>query len=293
MVRTKSNITASFWLHRLLATVFLAVSAMLLLGFPTAVSARASLQQDALIRALDLDSIIEIMRVEGVDYAVSLEDELFPGKGGAAWRAQVDLIYSPENMWQGFGPRFDKALAGQDMQPVLDFFTSDLGQKIVGLEISARRALLDNSVEEMARDKLMQMREDNSPRLELLRDFIETNDLIELNVVGALNSNFAFYKGLEQGGAFPEDMTEEQMLRDVWAQEEDIRAETTDWLFSYLAMAYQPLSDDELRIYIAFSHTPEGAVMNNALFKAFDGMFDDISLALGLAAAEQIKGQDL
>jgi hypothetical protein len=44
------------------------------------------------------------------------------------------------------------------------------------------------------------------------RDFIEANDLVERNVSGALNSNFAFYRGLSDGGAFEVEIPEELML---------------------------------------------------------------------------------
>jgi hypothetical protein len=61
----------------------------------------------------------------------------------------------------------------------------------------------------------------------------------------------------------------------------------------YLAMAYQPLSDADLEAYIAFSRTPEGQVLNRALFAAFDALFNALSRDLGLAAARLMAGQDL
>ncbi len=259
----------------------------------TRAQARAPLVNAALAKAMNLDATLEIMRLEGLDYGAGIAQRMFPGKDGAAWHANLARIYAPDRLWASFGPAFDAALAGHDTAPILAFFQSGLGRKVVALEISARRAELDKSVEDMALQALAQMRAAQDPRLDLLREFIEANDLVELNVEGALNSNFAFYRGLEQGKALPRDMTEEQMLRDVWAQEDDIRRENVDWLYSYLALAYQPLSDDELRAYIAFSRTPGGRLINAALFAAFDKMFDDVSRALGQAAAREINGRDL
>lgn len=88
-------------------------------------------------------------------------------------------------------------------------------------------------------------------------------------------------------------MTEEQILSDVWAQEPDIRFNSTEWLYSFLLMAYAPLSDEELETYITFSESEVGQDINRALFAAFDQMFIDISRALGLASAEMMVVQDL
>ena len=108
-----------------------------------------------------------------------------------------------------------------------------------------------------------------------------------------LNSNVAFYRGMSEGGAFPATLTEQEMLRDVWGQEADIREETETWLYSYLALAYEPLAPEDLDAYIAFSRTEAGGVLNRALFTAFDGMFAEISFALGRGAAQFIGGQEL
>ena len=128
---------------------------------------------------------------------------------------------------------------------------------------------------------------------DLVTQFIDANDLIETNVVGAMNSNYAFYQGLLAGGAFPYELTEEQVLADVWGQEPEIRQNTTEWLYSFFILAYQPLPQEDLETYIAFSETEAGAALNDALFAAFDGMFEDISQALGLAASRYMGGQDL
>jgi hypothetical protein len=126
-----------------------------------------------------------------------------------------------------------------------------------------------------------------------LQHFARTNDLIEFNVAGALNANLAFYRGLSQGGAFEERLTEDQMLADVWAQEAEIRGETADWLFPYLALSYKSLSDADLASYQAFAETAAGKKLNAAVFAAFDVVFTRISLDLGRAAARRIQGEDI
>ena len=126
-----------------------------------------------------------------------------------------------------------------------------------------------------------------------MEDFVDANELVDSNVVGAMNSNYAFYVGLMDGGAFAQDMTEDSILSDVWSQEPEIRADTIDWVYSYLALAYQPISDDDIAVYTALSKTDEGRALNRAIFGAFDTMYTTISMALGQGAAQFMVGEDL
>jgi hypothetical protein len=248
-----------------------------------------------LSRILMIPEIIGVMRAEGLDYGLSLEDEMFPGRGGAGWAAAVALVYDEAAM-RG---RFEAALAAElggdpaTMAAMAGFFDTAAGQRILTLEIEARRALMDEGIEAAAQERAAGMTADEDPRMAMLVEFATVNDLVEANVQGALNANLAFYQGMAEGGAFGDGITEEQMLSDVWAQEPDIRAETEDWLFPFLALAYGPLSDDELQAYTGFSRTPAGQKMNAALFAAFDAVFVQISRDLGRAVAQRMIGDDI
>jgi hypothetical protein len=111
--------------------------------------------------------------------------------------------------------------------------------------------------------------------------------------MGSLNSNLAFYRGLAAAGDEQFAMSESDMLNSVWAEEAKAREETVKWLFPFLALAYQPLSDADLQAYIDFSQTMAGRRVNAAMFVAFDAVFDDISQELGRAVARQMEGQDI
>ena len=248
-----------------------------------------------LSRILQIPGIIAVMRLEGLDYGRSLEDEMFPGRGGDAWDATVALVYDEPTMLRRFQTAFAAELQGDPaaVAAVAGYFDTPLGQRILTLEVEARQALLDKAVEAAAKERADQMAADADPRMAALRDFATANDLIEANVQGALNANLGFYQGMAEAGAFGEDMTEDQMLSDVWGQEPDIRTETVDWLFPFLALAYGPLSDADLQSYTDFSRTPAGKKMNTALFAAFDAVFVQISRDLGRAVAHQMTGDDI
>ncbi len=272
---------------RIMISLFLAVA----MAFP------AQARQDALVEelfgALGLPEILDIMREEGVSYGIDIETDLFGGSGGGRWVATVEELYNIEAMNATVLGRMQAELAKADVGEMLDFFNGETGARIVGLEVSARRAMLDEAIDQASREAYRQLEEENDPRLDLIRTYVEANDLVEYNVVGAMNSNFAFYAGLADGGAFPEDLTEEEILTDVWSQEEVIREDTTEWLYSYLSLAYRPLTEEDLAEYVAFSETEAGGALNSALFAAFDEMFVAQSLALGLSAAKFMAAQEL
>ena len=250
----------------------------------------------ALLTTLRIPEMIAVMQDEGLAYGDELEEQLFPGAGGARWDEAVARVYDEPALLERFQSAFAARLAAdpQAMDQIAGFFGTDRGQQILILEIEARRALLDEAVEEAAAVSVDDMRARDDPRLALLERFATANDLIEQNVSGALNANFAFYQGMSDGGAFDgAKMTEADMLAEVWAQEPDIRAETESWLYPFLALAYKPLSDADVEAYLAFSESEAGRAMNAAMFAAFDEVFREISHDLGRAAAEMLSGRDI
>lgn len=250
-------------------------------------------QFDALYDALGLPAVVEIMREEGVEYGGTLAESMLPGGGDARWPTVLDEIYDTQMMNASLQSEMAGALSGEDIDIILDFYTSDLGVKIIGLEVSARRALLDPAIEEASKEAATLQRLDDTPRSALATEFIVANNLIESNIAGSLNASYAFYMGLIDGGAVPAGVTPETAIEDVWAQEPLVREDTTDWVYSFVLMAYQPLTDDELQQLIAFSRTDAGEELTQALFFAFDGLFNDISRGLGLGLARFMATQEL
>jgi hypothetical protein len=266
---------------------------LIVLSTAAAASAAERADIDRLWSLMAMDEVVAVMREEGLDYGRSLDDDMLDGRGGEGWMAIVGAIYDSGRMSGTAHERFAEDLAGTDIAPMLAFYESELGHRVIGLELAARRALLDPDVEAASRDRATRMTEENDPRMALITRFVEVNDLVESNVMGALNASYAFYTGMNDGGAMGEEMAEAEILSDVWAQEPEVRTETADWVYGFLALAYEPLSDADLEAYIGFSQTPAGQGLNRAIFTAFDQMFIDISHALGAATARYLVGQEL
>lgn len=270
--------------------VVLATSVLIALAPPAA--AQEARPTDALLDTLGLPETIEVMRKEGLDYGADLALDMLPGGGGASWESTVSRIYDVARMEATVRDGFARAweAEGGAPGPVTEFFGSEAGQEVVKLEIAAREAMTEPGVEDAARAAYRETGEAD-PRLDEIRRFVDTNDLIDANVVGAMNSSVEFYAGMVDGGAF--EMTEEEILRVVWESEADSREDTQEWLYAYMMMAYRPMPEEALRDYVDLAASDQGRALNRALFAGFDEMYADISYALGLALARQMTAQDL
>lgn len=246
---------------------------------------------DDLLDALGVPRIVEIMREEGTEYGATLARDMVPGGATASWVATVDRIYDEERMLATVREVFATEIGETELDPLLDFFTSENGQQIVSLELSARDAMREQEIEDAAREAFRDLEGTSSETLASISDFVEANDLVEANLVGALNANYMFYLGLVDGGAL--QMTESDILTEVWSSEEETREDTREWVYGFLLLAYRPLDAGVVEAYTDLSRTEAGRALNRALFAGFNQMYDDISYALGMAVAREMQVQEL
>ena len=256
----------------------------------------ATAQQSAAARLFDtlrMADIIEVMHKEGLTYGHDLGEEWIPERTGPGWDAEVARVYDQDQMLETMKSVFAKTLGETDTTALEAFFVSDTGQTILTLESSARAAFLDTTLEEAAKERLAVLEKDGDGRLKQVKDFVEANDYVERNVVGAMNSNLAFYEGLFSVGGRLGNRMPDELLEDVWAQEPQIRESTTEWLLAYLTMSYQPLTDAQLEAYRDLLLTDEGKAMTYAMFEGFDVMYVDISRNLGKVLGQYVNQVDL
>ncbi|MGR3463940.1 DUF2059 domain-containing protein [Limimaricola sp.] len=270
----------------------IAAAALAALAVLPATAIAASPKVDRLVEALALDEVVAVMREEGLAYGADLGAELFPD-GATGWGEEVARIYDAQAMREALARGLEAGLVRDEIEPLLEFFEEGPGARFARLEASARRAMLAPGVEDEALQMAATAMHDETERFALVDGFVEANDLIETNVAGALNANLAFSQGLLEGGAFGGAVSEAEILGDVWAQEPQIRRDTTEWLYAFLFLAYGPAPAGDLEAYTAFSKQPAGRALNRALFDAYDAMLTDISRQLGLSAARLMAGQEI
>ncbi len=257
----------------------------------SALSAFADARLSVLVDVLKLPQAARILSDEGRAHAQDLNADMLGGQGGPGWAMQVERIYEPERMVEMVRAELGRELSDAAMEQVITFFASDLGVEIIQLENSARLAIQDPDVEAAARGHFAALEGRDDPRFAQVDRYIAGGDMVERNVASAMNSNFQFMRGLKDGGAIK--LSEEEILRDVGSEIEEITMDTQSWLFGYMLMAYSPLEDAELETYITFAMTPAGQALNRALFTGFGKAYEDISYALGRAVALNMTAQDL
>ncbi len=269
----------------------LAILACLLVVDVGKVRANQNSDLDRLVDALKFDETIEVMRAEGLRYGKEVGNDMLSETDPTGWAATIERIYDTTKMQSLIKRRFQAELAHADIGPMLRYFESPEGAEIVRLETAARRAFLDRDTEEMATGQYHTLRSQDARIIDQIQTLINDSDLVELNVMGALNSSMMFYRGLNDGGAI--EMSEADMLADVWSQEENARNDAQDWLGAFLALAYQPLESVQLDAYIAFYQTDTGRVLNRAIFAAFDALYEETSYLLGLSVAQHLQSEPI
>ncbi|MEP3346189.1 MAG: DUF2059 domain-containing protein [Litoreibacter sp.] len=257
----------------------------------SAVAAQSATLIDRYFTALDMDTVFKVLQDEGVAAGQDLSspDGVPPSP---AWTARLKRIYSPETAKIAFLEGMEKIKGIEESEAAIAFFESELGARIVQIELDAREALNSDAGEEAAQANIEILRAEDPALYLMFQEFIQVNDLVESNVAGALNSNLAFYRGMASNESYTEGLTESFMLSTVWEQEPEIRQEMEDWTINFSSVAYSALSKAELQRYIDISKTPAGQRLNAVLFSGFDQMFEEQSYELGRATAEFMVGED-
>lgn len=270
-----------------------AIILCLMLFLPNIALSQARPGSDAALDAMQIEHLFEIMQDEAIVAGADLVETLMPGRDLSGWELTLTRLNAPSRMVPDFRAKFGEALPEDQEDAVLDYLTSPHGQRIVDLELSARVALNEPDIQDIVLERFTQMQRDGDPRADALSEFIDVNNLVEANVLGALNANAAFLQGLRSGEDVPGFMGGGDILADVWAQEPEIRSSTQDWLNAFVSLAYRPLTDAELRRHIDFSESTAGQALNDALFAAFDVTFTQLSLDTGTALARLMGSEDL
>lgn len=254
-------------------------------------TAQADVRLTQLFDLLNLDAYVEITQQEGISDFPLLAESFLGHLPDPVMMAQIDAVYDPARLSETVRQAMEAALTPDEVAAALIFMDSATGEKIASLELAARRAMSDPDIEEAALDAWTRAQAENNPLVAQIEQIKEVSDLVDRNVTGALNSNLRFMQGLADGSGL--DSPQGDLLADIWSQEPAIRADTEDWLGAYLMLAFQALTDAEIRDYIAFWDTVPGRALNAAMFDAFNQMYDGVSYATARVLALYMGSQEL
>lgn len=256
-----------------------------------ALPAWADARMTVLVDLLELRQAAVILSDEGQAHAEMLNQDMLGGQGGPGWQTQVESIHDAGRMVEMVRRALEETMTSAEVEQAIDFYSTELGGRIVGLENAGRAAIAEPEVEQIARAHYGVLAGDHDPRVALIRRLIDAADMVDRNVSTALNSNFQFLRGMRDGGALED--SDEDLLAEVGAELEAVTEDTSVWMHAYLLLAYHPLRDVEIAQYAQFAETGAGRALNRALFDGFGRAYEDISYGLGRALALNMVAESL
>ena len=241
--------------------------------------------------ALHMDRINEIIRLEGIQDAKGTGEAYLPPNSVDRFVAQAKSVYQLEAMERDFKRLLTQNLSTPDANKILLFYQKPLGKVASELEVSARIAISDAHIEEMAKIKLKEAVKSKNKRLDEIESVIRTLELVEQNLIGAYAAQFAFMYELSKLGVI--ELSKQEMIDLITNDEEKLKGEILEWLMAFSHMAYTPMSDTEFSDYSDFSKSELGIVLNKALFSVYNEMAKDQSQRLASILGEFMKSEDL
>ncbi|WP_299731849.1 DUF2059 domain-containing protein [uncultured Tateyamaria sp.] len=246
----------------------------------SASAALASPETDRLVDAMGIPALIAAFSMDGIANSHAINDGVLNGQGGAIWAETVSRLYDPARLEQEVRSSFAEALDDQIAAQALLFFESELGARIIDLEVQARNAMLNPELEAAAKAS-------PAAQSEALTHFLEVRNLVDRNTDAALEAQVAFFAGI--AATAPQAAP----VPDSDAQRALIRVDTERWLRGYYALAQSPLNEDDVAIYTAFWDTEVATELDDALFAAFGTSYSTLSFGLGQAAGRLLPQNDL
>tara|TARA_B100000674_G_scaffold8406_1_gene6489 strand:- start:1112 stop:1990 length:879 start_codon:yes stop_codon:yes gene_type:complete len=241
--------------------------------------------------ALQMDRVNEIIRVEGIRDAKDTGEAYLSANSAKRFVDQAKSVYQLESMEQDFKRLLTENLSTADANEILLFYQLPIGKLASELEVSARVAISETEIEEMAKTELKEAKALNNRRLDDIGSVIKTLELVEQNLIGAYAAQFAFMNELSKLGVL--ELTRQEMIDIITNDEEKLKGEILEWLMAFSHMAYAPMSDEEFSVYNDFSKSDLGIVLNKALFSAYNEMAKDQSQRLANILGEFMKSEDL
>lgn len=248
-----------------------------------------------LLALMQMPDLLSVMAEEGRSYGGSLREAMFPDRQAPGFEATVARIYDPARALARFEPAFAAALPADPalLAEAEAFFAAPLGQRLATAELAARRLLLDEAANEAAEVAAARMQAARDPRLRLIRRLIEAGDLIEQNTAGTMTALTAFRLGLNETAPPGARRDEADILADAWAGEAQVRADSTEWLVTFMALAYADLEEADLKAYAAFLASPAGLAVNRALFAGSEAAMRPALADLGREVGRVLQGHDI
>ena len=199
-------------------------------------------------------------------------------------------IYAEDALARTFAAGFDAAaLSDAEIVALSEFHTSDLGRRLAGAGIAARRDLQDPAVAEAAVRVVADRRVAGADIVAVLEAYHEATGLPDLNRLGAVATNLAFYRGLVDADLYDPPPAPSEMRAEVRGRAGALGAASDAWLEAYHLLVLDGLSRAERADLVDHTQTPAAQTAIRVIFAAFDAMHADAAYQMGSAAGPFVR----
>ncbi|MEL6884272.1 MAG: hypothetical protein AAFP87_07160 [Pseudomonadota bacterium] len=240
---------------------------------------RADTAASRLVDAMGIPALIVSFTQDGMASARDLDASFLGGQGGDVFFETVRRLHDPARMEAELRAAMTAALDPAAARQALVFFESDQGTRIIELEVEARRAMVDDALEEAAKAAA-----DNAG--DAVLRLLSVRDLVDGNTDIAVAAQAAFFDGL----AFASGTSDRP---DIESRRGVIAEETRQWLTGYYMLVASALPEDDFDTYIAFWETEVGQAVDDAMYAAFETSYVSLSYGLGQAVGRLMPQNDL
>lgn len=168
------------------------------------------------------------------------------------WDDIVESVFKPDAILLATSEALNNTLSEAEFAELNAYFSDGLGYDITQMENAA------HSVENMGKSDvygpgiLEEMAEVNPERLAQIHDLITALGTVETSTTSVMNIGFALNMGMISASDNPLGITEDQVLRELFAQHDQITQNMKIRILNDTAYTYQMASNAEFSQYVTF-----------------------------------------
>ncbi|QJF51200.1 DUF2059 domain-containing protein [Roseobacter ponti] len=246
---------------------------------------------EAFLEATGFDVALESIRLsaESAPAMLGIETEDF----GSEWTRLADEVFDTELMHNEAIDILSEALTDELLDHAVDFYTSDLGRRLVAVENASHMDDDDGLRQEAGQAIVAGLVQIGSPRLEELKRLNSATGSEDASVHAIQEVQVRFLMAAAAAGVIELRMEEEDLRESLKTQEGELRRGMKVAGLAGSAYTYQAFSDDEITAYADALENPTMQqvyeLMNAVQFQIMSDRYEALAARLqGLQPSQEL-----
>ena len=237
---------------------------------------------EAFLQATGFDVALESIRLSAgtAPGMIGLEADAF----GAQWTALVEEVFDTNEMHDMAMDILEQTLTDDLLTHAVDFYTSDLGARLVEVENKSHMAEDDDLKRESGEAIVAGLVQIGSPRLQELKRLNAATGSEDASIHAIQEVQVRFLMAAATAGVIELRMDEEDLRESLKAQEGEMRRRLQITGLSSSAYTYQAFSDGEITAYADALEHPKMqkvyALMNAVQFDIMADRYEEMALEM-------------